>query len=224
MAFKVSYRILREQGESMKNVSKSFDGYMEEIGRVSSGLGDDQMLSQVRSNLSKLQEQLSEVSAILALAGEVLIKIVEGYSGAEKRQVKRSSGTKAHSRDFYKRPVVVVPAGGGGGAAAGFAPPQPTYVDQSTHVTYNAAPGANAPPSASFPGAAAPQGGAAATVGQTAGAAAAAAVGAAGGAAAALHLKDRSDAKKEEAARKKGVEDAEGMSELNDVIKEAKGD
>ena len=122
MAFKVSYKLLREQGEAMKSVSKSFDGYMEEIGKISSGLGGDELLSQVRANLSKLQGQLSETAAVLGMAGEVLVKVVEDYGGAEKRQTKRSGGTKAHSRDFYKRPVVVGPAGGGGGAQPGRGP------------------------------------------------------------------------------------------------------
>ena len=129
--FKVSYKILREQGEGMKNIAKAFDRYIDEVAKINSQIGSEGMLAKVRSNLSKLQDQLSEVSDILLMGGDVLLKVTENYGGAEKRQLKRSGATKAHNRDFYKRPVVVVPAGGGTAAVQ----PQVTYVDQSTHVT-----------------------------------------------------------------------------------------
>jgi hypothetical protein len=110
--YKVSYKVLKQQGESMKNIAKVVDGYAEQLLKVKNKLGSDDLLSQVRNNLQKLYSQLLEARAILKLAGEVLVKTVEQYGGAERRQVKKVDGTKAHNRDFYKRPVVVPSVGG----------------------------------------------------------------------------------------------------------------
>jgi hypothetical protein len=119
--YKVSYKVLRQQGESMKTVAKMVDDYAERVGRITGKLGTDNMLAEIRSNLQKLRTQLGESRAILNTAGEFLIKSVENYGGAETRQVKKVDAMKAHNRDFYKNPVVVASAGGavGGAAVAG---------------------------------------------------------------------------------------------------------
>jgi len=121
--YKVSYKVLKQQGDELKAAAKLLDGYAEKVSQISGKLGDDAMLAEVRKNLGKLHEQLGESRAILNTAGEFLNKSVESYTGAEIRQVKKVDGTKAHSRDFYKNPVVVASAGGAaaGGAAAGVA-------------------------------------------------------------------------------------------------------
>ncbi|MDR1728470.1 MAG: hypothetical protein LBT74_11210 [Acidobacteriota bacterium] len=124
--YKVSYKVLRQQGEALKAVAKLVDGYAERVGQVGGKLGDGEMLAQVRTNLQKLREQLGESRAVLNTAGECLSKSVESYSGVETRQVKKVDGMKAHQRDFYKNPVVVASAGGaaaGAATAAGMSAP-----------------------------------------------------------------------------------------------------
>ena len=116
--YRVSYRVLRQQGEDIKAVAKMVDSYTQRLTQINSKLGNDQMLSEIRGNLNKLREQLGESRAVLNTSGELLIKSVESYGGVEVRQVKKVDGMKAHNRDFYKNPVAVASAGGGGGGAA----------------------------------------------------------------------------------------------------------
>lgn len=149
--YRVSYKVLRQQGEDMKAVAKLLDGYADKVAQISGKLGDDALLAEVRGNLQKLRGQLGESRTVLNASGELLIKTVESYGGAEKRQVKKVDGMRAHNRDFYKRPVVVASAGGaaaGGAASAASvraaAPAAATtttvnYTDNSINVT-NAAP------------------------------------------------------------------------------------
>ena len=156
-SYKVSYKILRQQGEDIKAVAKLVDGYAERVTQVSGKLGDDALLADVRKNLSKLHEQLVESRSVLNTAGEFLVSTVDSYSDVEIRQVKKVDGTKAHNRDFYKNPVVVASAGGAAGGAvataaaapasggAGAIAPGPSsatinyaenYIDNSVNVTY----------------------------------------------------------------------------------------
>jgi hypothetical protein len=143
--YKVSYKVLRQQGEDMKAVAKLVDGYAERVAQVSGRLGEGDLLAQVRTNLGKLREQLGESRTVLNTAGEFLTKTVDSYTGVEVRQVKKADGTRAHNRDFYKNPVVVASAGGAavGSAAAMTAPAVSTpaattvnYTDNSVHVSY----------------------------------------------------------------------------------------
>lgn len=145
--YKVSYKMLSEQGEALKNVAKMVDGYAERVNSVRSKLGSDQMLASVRDNLQKLNTQLGESRAILNTAGELLVKTVQGYTTTETRQVKKVDGLRAHNRDFYKNPVVVASAGGASaGGAAAMASGMPSanattvnYTDNSVNIgTYSA--------------------------------------------------------------------------------------
>jgi hypothetical protein len=158
-SYKVSYKILRQQGDDMKAVAKLVDGYSERVAQVSGKLGEGDLLAQVRTNLGKLREQLGESRTVLHTAGEFLTKTVDSYTGVEIRQVKKADSTRAHNRDFYKNPVVVASVGGAaaGGAAAVAAPtvsapapsaPTMNYTDNSVNVNYVAvesAPAAAAP-------------------------------------------------------------------------------
>ena len=116
--YKVSYKVLRQQGEDIKAVAKLFDGYTEKVTQINSKLGDDALLAEVRKNLNQLREQLVESRAVLSTAGEFLVSTVDSYSDVEVRQVKKVDRTKAHNRDFYKNPVVVASAGGAAGGVA----------------------------------------------------------------------------------------------------------
>ena len=153
-SYKVSYKVLRQQGDDMKAVAKLVDGYAEQVTKIHGKLGDDVLLAEVRKNLSKLREQLLESRTVMNTAGEFLVSSVDSYSDVEIRQVKKVDGTKAHNRDFYKNPVVVASAGGaaGGAVAAGAvsAPasgttgavvPEPSsntvdYTDSSVNISY----------------------------------------------------------------------------------------
>lgn len=116
--YKVSYKVLKQQGEELKAVAKLLDGYNERLNQVVSRLGQDETLTQIRTNLQKFGVQLGESRAIINTAGELLSKSVESYSNVETRQVKRVDSLKAHNRDFYQNPVVVASVGGAAGIAA----------------------------------------------------------------------------------------------------------
>ncbi len=116
--YKVSYKVLRQQGEDLKAVAKQIDGYAERVTQISGKLGNDEMLAEVRRNLQTLKTQLGESRAVLNTAGELLSRTVESYGVAETRQVKKVDGIKAHNRDFYKKPIVVASAGAAAAAAA----------------------------------------------------------------------------------------------------------
>ena len=153
-SYKVSYKVLRQQGDDMKATAKLLDGYAEQVTKINSKLGDDALLAEVRKNLSKLCEQLAESRAVINTAGEFLVSAVDGYSNVEIKQVKKVDGTKAHNRDFYKNPVVVASAGGavGRAVAAGVvsaptsgassavepesSPTTVNYTDNSVNITY----------------------------------------------------------------------------------------
>jgi hypothetical protein len=153
--YKVSYKVLRKQGDDMKAVAKRMTEYAEKVNQVNGKLGDDEMLAQVRNNLQKLNGQLRELTSLISGAGELILKIVESYGGTEKRQVKKVSGAKAHNRDFYKNPVSVGSGGGGGGwgnapsagAATGGSYTQVNIQDNSVVNI-----GVNAEPSSGFAG------------------------------------------------------------------------
>lgn len=158
-AYKVSYKILAEQGSVLKAVSKEVSAYVDRLNTVKGKLGDDQLLGEIRQNLGKLAQDLSESQAFLTMAGELLAQSVDGYSTVETNVVKKTGETRASKRDFYKNPVS---AGGSGGiasavytvgsagtaagsaaapAAAGSAGPAPSsagqqvsYVDQSVNL------------------------------------------------------------------------------------------
>lgn len=135
-SYKVSYKLLKEQGESIKATAKLLDGYAQRIDSIKSKLGSDEMLSEIRSNLQKLNVQLNESRTVLNVAGELLVKNTEAYNNTEVRQVKKVDSIKAHNRDFYKNPVVVASAGAGG-AAAGAAAAK-TVASSSVGNSYSA--------------------------------------------------------------------------------------
>ena len=118
MAYKVSYKVVTEQGEQLKNIAKEMDNYINRINQIVSKLGSDELLQQVRGDLNKFKQQLEEEKTVLNLAGGVITDVVQNYSGTEKKSVGKVDKAKAHNRDFYKRPVSVASAGGGAAAGA----------------------------------------------------------------------------------------------------------
>lgn len=110
--YKVSYKVLSEQGTTLKNIAKQIDSYTTRINAVRGKLGDDQLLQETRNNLQKLAQQMEENRTVINMASDVVLKCVEAYAGTEKETVKKVDAAKAHNRDFYKNPVVVASAGG----------------------------------------------------------------------------------------------------------------
>ena len=147
MAYKVSYKVVSEQGEQLKNMAKDLDNYISQVNQIISKLGNDELLVSVREDLKKFGQQLEEEKTIFNLAGQILADIVQSYTGAEKKSVQKVDKAKAHNRDFYKRPVAVASAGsatatasaaGAGAAAASATSYTSTTVNYST--TVNSAP------------------------------------------------------------------------------------
>lgn len=118
MAYKVSYKVVSEQGEQLKNTAKDMENYITSMNQIISKLGNDELLQSVRADLKKFSKQLEEEKTFLNLAGQILIDVVQSYSGAEKKSVQKVDKAKAHNRDFYKRPVTVASAGGGAAVAS----------------------------------------------------------------------------------------------------------
>ncbi len=119
MAYKVSYKVVTEQGEQLKNIAKEMDNYINRINQIVSKLGSDELLQQVRGDLNKFKQQLEEEKTVLNLAGGVITDVVQNYSGTEKKSVGKVDKAKAHNRDFYKRPVSVASAGGASAGMTG---------------------------------------------------------------------------------------------------------
>ena len=210
MAYKVSYKVVSEQGEQLKNIAKDMDNYVNRLNQIVSKLGNDELLQTVRGDLNKFKQQLEEEKTVLNLAGQVIADVVQNYTGAEKKGVGKVDKAKAHNRDFYKRPVAVASAGGGaaGGvagaaSAAGSAYASSVNVNATFNSTTNitsgsgaAMAGTAASTAASVVGTAAKEmtGKGAAMVGSVA--AAVGSVAAAGGAVAGAELIDRKKAAK----------------------------
>ena len=134
MAYKVSYKVVSEQGEQLKNIAKEMDNYINRLNQIVSKLGNDELLQSVRGDLNKFKQQLEEEKTILNLAGQVITDVVQNYTGVEKKSVGKVDKAKAHNRDFYKRPVAVASAGGGAAAGAASAAGA-TFTSSSVNVS-----------------------------------------------------------------------------------------
>lgn len=118
MAYKVSYKVVAEQGEQLKKIAKDMDNYVNQLSQITSNLGGDELLVNVRNDLKKFMRQLEEEKTVLNLAGQVISEVIQSYSNVEKKSVQKVDRAKAHNRDFYKRPVAVASAGAAATASA----------------------------------------------------------------------------------------------------------
>ncbi|SEM28389.1 hypothetical protein SAMN04487770_13213 [Butyrivibrio sp. ob235] len=118
MAYKVSYKVVAEQGEQLKKIAKDMDNYVNQLNQIIGKLGGDELLVNIRNDLKGFIRQLEEERTVLDLSGQVLSEVIQSYSNVEKKTVQKVDRAKAHNRDFYKRPVVVASAGAGAGASA----------------------------------------------------------------------------------------------------------
>ena len=58
MAYKISYKVVSEQGQQLQNISKDMDNYISQLGQIISKLGSDELLQSVRNDLNKFKQQL----------------------------------------------------------------------------------------------------------------------------------------------------------------------
>ena len=144
MAYKVSYKVVSEQGQQLKTISKDMDNYISQLNQIVSKLGNDELLQSVRADLNKFKQQLEEEKTVLNLAGQVIVDVVQSYTGVEKKSVQKVDKAKAHNRDFYKRPVAVASAGGAatatataGGAASVNVSASSVYQSSSSTTVYS---------------------------------------------------------------------------------------
>ena len=119
MAHKVSYKVVSEQGDTLKKIAKDMDNYINQLDQIISKIGGDEVFHSVKSDLKKFKKQLEEERTVLDFSGQILGDIVQAYSGTEKKSVQKIDKAKAHNRDFYKRPVAVASAGGAAAVASG---------------------------------------------------------------------------------------------------------
>jgi hypothetical protein len=118
MAYKVSYKVISEQGDQLKKTAKEMENYINQMNQIISKLGNDQLMQSVRSDLKKFNQQLETEKQVLNMAGQILSDVVQSYSSTEKKSVAKVDKAKAHNRDFYKRPVAVASAGSTATASA----------------------------------------------------------------------------------------------------------
>ena len=118
MAYRISYKVASEQSGALKQTAKDMDNYIAQINKIIKNLGTDELLKGARDNLTAFSKQLEAEKTFLNMAGQVLIDVVQAYTSTEKKNVAKVDKTKAHNRDFYKRPVTVASAGAASGGGA----------------------------------------------------------------------------------------------------------
>ncbi len=133
--YKVSFNLLKQQIDELKTISTQMKNIAEKVLVASANLGQDELLSTARTSLINVSSNIGSKSELLAIASATLGEIIEEYTGTEKKNVTRAEGTRAHSRDFYKNPVVISDAAGEGlsGSAAS------AYTVAGAQVGYEAA-------------------------------------------------------------------------------------
>ncbi len=119
--FKVSFSLLKQQIEELKKVATQMQTLAEKVSTASTNLGQDELLASARSSLVNSASNIGSKAELLAIASATLGEIIEEYTGTETKNVTRAEGTKAHSRDFYKNPVVISDAAGEGTVAGVYA-------------------------------------------------------------------------------------------------------
>ncbi len=120
--YKISFKLIKQQTDEMNKVVSQLNTFSERINAASSKLGQDELLQKARMSLTQCIGTVGEVSEILGIASATLAEIIEEYTGTETKNVSQAEGTRAHTRDFYKNPVVISDSAGegfAGGVVAG---------------------------------------------------------------------------------------------------------
>ncbi len=105
--YKVSFNLLKQQIDEMKNVSTQMLALAEKVTAASANLGQDELLATARTSLINVSSNMGSKAELLAIASATLGEIIEQYTGTETKNITRAEGTRAHSRDFYKNPVTI---------------------------------------------------------------------------------------------------------------------
>ncbi len=105
--FKISFNLLKQQIDELKNVATQMQSLAERANTAGASLGQDELLAQARQSISQTTFNIGATAELLSIASATLGEIIEQYTGTEKQNVTQAEGTKAHSRDFYKNPVSI---------------------------------------------------------------------------------------------------------------------
>lgn len=79
MAYRISYKVVSEQGNALKQTAKDMDNYITQLNKIVKNLGNDELLKGARDNLKAFEKQLEDEKAFLNLAGQVLVDVVQAY-------------------------------------------------------------------------------------------------------------------------------------------------
>ncbi len=105
--YKVSFNLLKQQIDELKNVATQMQSIAEKVSAASVNLGQDELLATARSSLMNTASNIGTKAELLGIASATLGEIIEEYTGTETKNITRAEGTRAHSRDFYKNPVTI---------------------------------------------------------------------------------------------------------------------
>ncbi|MGN1180159.1 MAG: hypothetical protein ACI4SD_03010 [Suilimivivens sp.] len=104
---KTSVDNLDQQKKEYEKAVKSLNNALEQIKKVNSSLGKDDMLEGARTALTKLSASLETRAGVLLNMTKALEQSEEKYTTAQKKAVEKSNQFRAHKQDFYGNPVVV---------------------------------------------------------------------------------------------------------------------
>ncbi len=105
--YKISYKLLQQQTEEMQKLSTQMTTLSQRVSAASSKLGQDELLAKARTSLQQCTTKMNDTAQIINTAATLIQEVMGEYNGTEKKNVGQAEGTKAHSRDFYKNPVVI---------------------------------------------------------------------------------------------------------------------
>ncbi len=105
--YKISYKLLKQQTEEMQKLSTQMTTLSQRVAAASSKLGQDELLAKARTSLQQCTTKINDTAQVITTAASLIEEVMGEYTGTEKKNVGKAEGTKAHSRDFYKNPVVI---------------------------------------------------------------------------------------------------------------------
>jgi len=99
--YKISYKILHEQGHEYTAISKEVGMLSEDLLAVQKQLSEHTMMDSVRTSLSLLINQVKEIQITMKTAGDKLVTITEKYQSSETKVKETITQTGVSKKDFY---------------------------------------------------------------------------------------------------------------------------
>ncbi len=106
--YKVSYDVLAQQSDLLKNLATKINTYGSDIQSTASSLATNTAFTDFCSDLKILCKHLEEMASNINACSALIGTIQESYQSSESASVKRAQETKAYKQDCYKNPVVIV--------------------------------------------------------------------------------------------------------------------